>query len=247
VSAVPAAAAEVKGTGFFAVWDDTDIVHLSGIVIVDRTDGTTPRYQVGGSGDRPMESLSINFRSIGCNGTPSQANRVFRIQLMTDANGGMYERGQLSPNLNFDAVRSVWIGSSDCVVVEQFERVATGDVNGDGALSIITDKATPKLIVAVQSVSNDEARVSIFVDGKNAGEEFSARGSNRPCGQSAGTAPWFVPDMDSDQSAMVFDSSSPSLTPTQVRSLRSVRLRSETFNRSWCAPAIIMANTEGDF
>lgn len=241
---LPASAAQFQGTGFYGVWDDTDIV---GIVVVDRTGAATPRYSVSGSREGVTEQLSLNFRSIGCNGTPSAGNRVFRVQVMTDANGAIYERGSLSPSINFDAVKSVWVNGGSCVRAEHFERVATGDVNGDGALGIMADKATPKLIVAVRSTSNAQALVTVVIDGKNANEEFSVRGSNKSCGRPSPASSWYVPDMDSDQSGMAFESTTVSLTKEQTGTLASVRLRSLTTGKSWCAPlGIIMANTEGD-
>ena len=79
-------------------------------MVVDRTAGNKPRLTLSlDADDRPMEEITLNFRSIGCGGTPASGNRVFEVRATTNSESELYLQQALSRNLNFEEVKSVWL------------------------------------------------------------------------------------------------------------------------------------------
>ncbi len=247
--ALPASAYAVKGTGFNARFDGP---RFSGLVVVDRTDRETTSYQVGGSPEsRPSEQMSLNFRSIGCNGTPTAANREFRLQGTTNARGQLIMQGGLSSNIDFDAVESVWVNvagePATCSAANHFEtvNVAGADFNGDRALGLVKTGAGTLTIGLVEKRPNGRARLSVIANNAHPQNAWEVTFANRSCG----TAPTnsYKVTMPDILVSGYFKSTTVNMSQNQLDALRSIRVRDVDRNVSWCAPlSIIMANTEGD-
>lgn len=243
--ALPATAREFKGSGFYGVWDDDfNPRPFRGIVVADRLNGQ-PRIMIsGGAAGRPLADVTFVFRSIGCGGNPSAANRVLKIEAQTDESAQLVWKG-LVRNENIDGVRSVRIqmdGDTGCIPVQHFVRVAAGDVNGDGVAAHSGDGKLLGNLLFLGYLDDTDIVMSLHVAGLSGDDAVQLRGVNRPCGTKP-TSTYFNVTMDVPESG--FQQLVVTTSDIDLHLVRSVRAR--IGGEVLCAPSIIMANTEGDF
>jgi hypothetical protein len=236
--AVPAAGYTVKGTGLYARFAGGS-TEGTGIFMVDRTGSSSPRLHGTFVGLLPYIEQDAVFRSIGCGGNPSAANRVFAVHGVADANGDLTYDRTLSPSINFGAVKSVWIDidqTPTCVPAVQFVRVATGDVTGDDVVGVM-DGTSNTIMFLLQKRPDDRARLSIVFDGGAGNDELRVRGSTSPCGTSASASSIKLTEvMVSSFQTKLID-----LVPADLVALRSMRVKNLDSGQTWCAPLSIIA------
>ena len=185
LSASPAAAATVSGEGYYSRFGFG--AGRGGLAIVDYIDTDEGRVRASVEGLLASEEYFIAGRSIGCNGTPSQSNRVFRLTTMTNGEGDLWVNRSVV--IKEVLVSSIWIGRTvgsaapACRAAVHFEtrNVATGDVNGDGAAGVI-DGTSNTLMGLVEKRPNGQARVSIVVDPHDPNDIYVVSLANRACG-----------------------------------------------------------------
>lgn len=236
--AAPAAGYTVKGMGLYARFAGGS-TEGTGIFMVDRTGSNSPRLHATFVGLLPYAEQNVVARSIGCNGTPSAANRVFQVHGIADQNGDLTYDRVLSPSINFDAVKSIWApsaGTPTCQPAIDFVRVATGDVNGDDVVGV-TDGTSNTIMLLLQKRPNDRARLSIVVHGMGGNDELRVRGSTARCGTSApASSIKFTDIMVSSFQTKLID-----LPPAELTALRSMRVKNLDSGKTWCAPLSIIA------
>ena len=227
-SAGPAAAGGAEGA-----YSRFNTSTTKGLVFLDYDGPTTVEGGFASFGVSD-EKYHITGRTIGCSGTPKAANRVFRIERMTDADGGLFFRA--SPNLGA-MVRSIWIGRVDqpgstvCSMSSNYARLAYaagGDANGDGAIG-----GTDFALILVEKRPDSRARVSVVFDDTSGSESIKVRGVNRACGKKPTNSFFdvFVTD---------FKSKTVDMSQAELNSLRSVRYRESDLSFG-CAPLSIIA------
>ena len=168
LSAVPVAAVTIHGNGYYARWSLGTSNPFRGMALVDKVVGHSARLNTLAVGLEPGEESWIVGRSIGCNGTPSAANLVFRVNKKADAGGVL----SISRDITFRNVANLWVKSISfrtedatpfsCVNSRPYQ-VATGDVNGDGAAGVI-DGTSNTMMVLLEKRPNGHARVSVVAD-----------------------------------------------------------------------------------
>jgi hypothetical protein len=224
-SALPVAAVTLGAVGVQFVFADGSV---KGIVVLDRNTSGPRLFAVvrTAAGER----YALVGRTITCAGTPSLANRAFRAVDVADAQGDV--RIARSIDVARRPVRSLWVRPTDgsgpwaCANGVPFEKlnVAAGDVNGDGAIGIIS---RPELgaLAAVEKLPNGQARLSIVVDPHDAGDIYVVTVANRACGVTP--TKYFQVEF-SDVLISGFASNVVEMTQAQLDALRSVRVRNMT-------------------
>lgn len=238
-TALPAAAYSIKGEGLYARFG-VGSPDGTGILMVDRTGGSQPRLHATFVGLLPYVEQNVVARSIGCGGTPSAANRVFRVHGIADANGDLTYNRMLSASLNFGAIKSIWINQDEiptCAISFNFDTlvVAAGDVNGDGAAGII-DKSSPLLVVMalVERRAQGRARLTIVINAGDGNDEISVRGVNRACGRKPTHTAFSV--KFSDVLVSSFKSMTVDMSQAELDGLRSMRVHNLSTGQRSCAP-----------
>lgn len=213
----------------------------------------TANVAVGVVGLTTSQEYFLVGRSIGCGGTPSGANRVFRIDATTDDDGSLF----LHANVAIDkSVKSFWLGSNDALGAAICTR-ATGylgdlqeadDYNGDGALGLVkTGAGTLPAIALVNKRAGGNARLAIALDGLTPGHSYSIKGMSRSCSRTGGVTEFRASLANTGQES-AFLKTTVKLGQEALDAVRSIRIRDTTASAPWlCVPMIIMANTEGDF
>ena len=242
-TAVPVAAFEFKGHGFYARFGEGSDM-AKGLIVVDRTTTDKPRMTLGITLQTDTGDILVKFRSIGCGGTPSPGNLVFGVVGNTQANG-TFQTSLLSTAIDFDAVRSVWIDIDQtpaCSISFNFDRleVATGDVNGDGAIGLIDNNSNSAGAMAlVEKRANGRARVTIVVDTAGGNDKIDVRGVNRPCGTSPTSTAFKV--TFTDVLATSFKSKTVNMGQDTLDGMRSLRVHNLSTGEKACAPLGIIA------
>ena len=239
LSASPAAAATISGEGYYSRFGFG--AGRGGLTIVDYIDADDGRIRASVGGLLASEEYFIAGRSIGCNGTPSKSNKVFRLTTMTDGLGNLWVNRSVV--IKEVLISSIWIGRTGstaapaCRAAVHFETrsVATGDVNGDGAAGVI-DGTSNTMMGLVEKRPNGHVRVSIVVDPWDpTGDIYVVSLANRACGHTPtktfkiqlDDGPYSVHDIHMNQGSL--------------NALRSVRVRnvSEGVNMG-CAPLSVL-------
>lgn len=246
VSALPVAATHFRFlTTSFADGSVRGIVLISGI-------GTdTPQLRTGVIGLPDNAGLSLNFRSIGCGGVPKAANLVYRATAMADGDGDLFIARKPSASINFGSIRSMTIVISVdfdpqrvCASVAHTARlhVATGDFNADGALGIVASDPDngDNVIVLVEKLANDRARLTIVVDPHDpSGNTYVVSLANRACGQTPTKI--FKVTFENVASSR-FRRTTVDMTQNQLDALRSVRLRDVAAGTQMCSFNLLFEN-----
>jgi hypothetical protein len=241
-SVVPVAAMTFRGTGFYARFGPSATTDPRGLVIVDRTQGSHPRLTARVVGLFNYVDINIVGRSIGCGGKPSTTSRVFGVHAAADGNGAVSYDAALSSAIVFEKVKSVWIDWGDgsaCALSFNFEeiRVATGDVNGDGALGLVkTGAGTMTLLL--ERRPNDKARLSIVFNGLNGNDTYRIRLVNNKCGTppTASYVSWTLQDV----LISGFKSKTVPLSQGHLDKIRSVRVTNLSNGNTWCGPVSVL-------
>ena len=211
-----------------------------GLVVLSYSGTTT--VNAGVLGLAASQEYSVIGRTINCSGTPAPSNRAFGLKRMTDLNGNLFFKAQVSPSA---PVQSLWLGSNDalaaCVPSRTYDRLElVGDWNGDADISMIWDKEHVLSLVFAERRPNGMTRVTVVLRNQDGEvEDWLVRGVNRGCGKTP-TNSFF------DLFYTDYKSKSVEMTQTQFDSIRSVRIKNLETGRTWCAPSIIVANTWGD-
>ena len=138
-NAAPVAGATVSGHGAYAVLSIAGGGKGAAIGLVFDTSGGDSRLLMGATGLLASAEYSIVGRSIGCDGTPSASNRTFGVRATADANGTLSVSRNVGP-VDDPFFVSLWLTRNTptaealCGLTVTFDKVATGDVTGDGAL-----------------------------------------------------------------------------------------------------------------
>jgi hypothetical protein len=250
-SALPAAALTIKGDGYFSRWSLGASNPLRGLAVVDNVVGHDARLNALLIGLEAGQSYSLVGRSIGCNGTPSAANRVFRVTRTADADGDIsISRAITLGNVgNLTIVSMSMFRTEDatpfsCVNASAFE-VATGDVNGDDVAGVIMKDGSNNVTLEnyafalVEKQSNGRARLSIVVDPHDlTGNTYVVSLANRACGKTP-TASIKVEFQDVLVSS--FKSKTIDMTQGQLDGLRSIRIRNVNDAADFgCAPLSVL-------
>ncbi|OFW55135.1 MAG: hypothetical protein A2146_03305 [Actinobacteria bacterium RBG_16_67_10] len=212
--------------------------------MVDRTAGSKPRLHATFVGLLPYIEQDAVARSIGCGGTPSAGNRVFGVHGIADANGDVAYDRMLSPDIDFGAVKSVWIDidqTPTCAISFNFETldVAAGDVNGDGAAGLVDNNSNSLVAMAlVERRAQGRARLTIVIHTGDGNDEFSVRGVNRACGKSPTHTAFTVEFVGG--SVASFKSKIVDMSQAELDGLRSMRVHNMSTGQSWCAPLGIL-------
>jgi hypothetical protein len=241
LSATPAAAAKVSGEGYHARFGLGS--GNGGLVVVDKVDADSGRVRALVAGLIGSQEYFVVGRSIGCNGTPSQSNRVFGLTTETNGHGRLWV--DRSVVLKEVLISSIWIGRTGGNAAPMCRKstnfavfVATGDVNGDGAVGII-DGTSNTMMGLVEKRPNGHARVSIVVDPSDpTGDIYSVTLANRACGRT----PTKTFMLDVEGAAAGFGIHDIHMNQGSLNGLRSIRLRnvSNGINMG-CAPLSLMA------
>ena len=257
VSSLPAAALTIKGQGSYSSFSWGLENPTKGVIaIVDKTQGNTSRLSVAAVGLMASHEYFVIGRSIDCNGTPSSTNRSFRVRLMSNANGDIFVTQVVS--LKNVTISSYWISPTDgsepahCGISHNFEtlNVATGDVNGDGALGV-TGRELGHAWGVVEKRPHHWARVSVIFDGGSGSDTFKVIGSARPCGQTSPSSQNFFsirfgslnPPMGfEDVHVGKYRVKTIDMSQNRIDGLRSLRTRNVTQGKEvGCGPLSIIA------
>ena len=207
---------------------------VKGMVYLDYDGPTT--VSVGLVGLLASAEYFVVGRSIGCNGTPSTANRAFRIEGSSDGDADLFVKA--SPAIN-KVVRSIWVGrvgqpgSTVCSVSFNFAQLAFaagGDADGDGAYG-----GSDASMILVEKRPDGRARVSVVFDDTDGKESVSVRGVNKGCGKRPTNSFFdvFVGDL-------AFKTKTVDMTQNELNNLRSARYRESDFAFG-CTPLSIIA------
>ena len=250
IGAVAACLMTVAVVGPVAAVDAADYVlwrlnftHGSGLVVLSYSGNTT--INAGVLGLTESQEYSVIGRTIGCGGNPSPANRAFGLQRKTDSHGNLFFKAQVSVS---GTVRSLWVTGGEergaCVTSSFYDKLElAGDWDGDAGLSMIWDKEHVLSLVLAERRPNGTTRVTVVLRNQDGEvEDWRVRGVNRGCGKTPTNSFFdvFVGDLSG------YKSKSVEMTQNQFDSLRSVRIKNLSTGRTWCAPAIIVANTPLD-
>jgi hypothetical protein len=242
ISATPAAALKVSGDGYYSSFSFGVENPVTGIVVVDRVDADSGRVTVLVSGLLASDEYFIVGRSIGCNGTPNNGNRVFRATSLADVNGDIYL--SYAYELKDVLVSSIWVGRTDgqgptaCSLSLNFEEIKlVGDWNGDGALGVITHELT-HWGVAVEKRPNGRARISTALLLGNGDGNFRLRGVNKACGRTPTQTIFNI--VLTDVLISGYFRSTVDMTQNQLDALRSVRITNLDTNEKFCMPLSII-------
>jgi hypothetical protein len=197
------------------------------------------------------ESFRVIGRSIGCNGTPARSNRIFRVIGMTDDEGTL---NIVATKSIIAPIRSFWIGPPGerlmCVRSHNYDGLpTTGDWDTDARAGLIKEGAGTLAALALATrVSNDQARLSVALDGDTDGADYVLIFAKGRCGRAMDTVHAQMHLLTGDATSG-FKSKVVEMTQEQLDVTRSVRIvNSSTGKKFGCVPlSIIMANTEGDF
>jgi len=235
VAAAPAAATTIKGEGVYARfhWNS----EAGALVVVDMIDGNGGRLTLSAAGLLASQEYFVIGRSVDCSGPATKATRVFKLRFVSDAHG----YGRVGPKAMFlnANISSIMFRTEDatpfsCVNARAFE-VATGDVNGDGALGIM-DGTSNTLMGLVERRPNGNARVSIVVDPNDpTGDTYGLSLANRACGD----APTKTFKIQLD--AAGYSVHDIHINQGSLNALRSIRLRNATAGTDLgCAPLSVL-------
>jgi hypothetical protein len=150
-------------------------------------------------------------------------------------------------------LNSLWLRPTDdsrptvCAVSFNYSTVDTAvtDFNGDGLLGLKASASEVLMETLVRRTSHG-ARASVFLGGLTPGHDYRVRDATGRCGHPVGKVPLSI--TLTEVLVSVYHSAHVTLGQEQLDSVRSVRvLDTNTGHLHLCAPAVIMANTEGDF
>ncbi|OFW55138.1 MAG: hypothetical protein A2146_03320 [Actinobacteria bacterium RBG_16_67_10] len=241
VSALPAAALNFNGMGFYARFGPSMGTDVRGLVIGDRLGGDRPRLNVGLVGLLPHIGFTIVGRSIGCGGTPAPGNRIFRVNATADANGDAFFTRIMAEWGRLD-LRSTWIDWGDgpvCALSLNFQKYKTTDLVAGGALGL-TKIGDGTLILLVERRPNDRARLSIVVNGLSGDDVLRVRLVDEPCGTPPSNAPLSYELKDVLISSFRWDFVPLGLKQLDALFDGSIRIRNVSGNNSWCGPVSLI-------
>lgn len=214
--------------GRFALMDEEGLVFLS------YTGATT--VNAGVLGLMASTEYSLRGSSQNCSHMPSSANKVFRIQAITSANGVLWMRRSTSIGA---VVHSLWLGPTDgsepavCALSFTYTKmeVVAGEWNGDAILGIWDKEHVLSLLVRKP---DDRARLTIVVNAGAGDDTVNVRGVNRTCGRHP-TQRFF--DIPAELRANgAFKSRLINITPDEMGMIRSERAVFDTSHE--CAKII---------
>ena len=242
ILAVPASAYEFGGDALYARFGPSATAG-QGLVVIDRTDGSHPQMHGTFVGLTPHVAQTIVFRTIGCGGTPSSSNRILRINGTSDATGELSYSGAVAASPDYQTVMSAWSAAGSaatCIPVVQVTRVIAGLPTDWGYLGVV--KTGPgTLAFLAEKRSADHLRLTIVVNGLGGTGFVQLTWSNVACGHPV-TASSIV---YSDTFPAALKTGTVSVPFSELRNVMSLRIRNTGTGFTKCAPAVIMANTEG--
>lgn len=239
--AVPASAYEYRGSALYARFGPSATAG-QGLVVIDRTDGSQPRIHGTFVGLAGHGNQTIVFRSIGCGGSPSAANRVLKVNGTANGSGELSYSGSIPAAADYSSVVSAWSTAgvhATCAAVQHVVRITEGAPTAWSYLGIVkTGPGTLSLLA--ESRSTDHLRLTVVVNGLSGDAAVQLRFTNVPCGHAATSASVLY----SDTFPAALKTGTISVPFTALRNVMALRVTNTGTGFTNCAPAVFMANTE---